>query len=263
MRISRDARKIGMILGILGLSLLFYSALAAAERPTVIAWRAEEPLVIDGDLGEWNTSSPIVLKDEEQLIRHGHVWMGPDDLSAEVYVMWDEENLYIGANIVEDTPFGAIAMLPIDGNDNIALYFSTNPQADPDRIEYETTDWRVIMVLDNYYWDTGIDRSMVKDKQLFWSRGMDGGESVLAGYEAAAIETAVGYTFEAKIPWQNFTNSSIPLYTPREGDRISFNVVITDIDYPCPGTEYVPQIAWTGDYTLNQNPSVWGILVFK
>ena len=119
------------------------------------------------------------------------------------------------------------------------------------------------MVLDNYYWDTGIDRSMVKDKQLFWSRGMDGGESVLAGYEAAAIETAVGYTFEAKIPWQNFTNSSIPLYTPREGDRISFNVVITDIDYPCPGTEYVPQIAWTGDYTLNQNPSVWGILVFK
>ena len=37
MRISRDARKIGMILGILGLSLLFYSALAAAERPTVIA----------------------------------------------------------------------------------------------------------------------------------------------------------------------------------------------------------------------------------
>ena len=35
--------------------------------------------------------------------------------------------------------------------------------------------------MDNLYWDTGIDRSMVKDKKMFWSQGMDGGESVLKG----------------------------------------------------------------------------------
>lgn len=258
-KISKTMLLVIMIVGLVG----FCSLAAAAERPVAVAWKAETPPTIDGDLSEWNTSSPLILKDEAQLIRHGHAWKGPNDLSAEIYVMWDEENLYIAADIIEDTVFGAIAMLPIDGNDNIALYFSTDPAADPERTEYAATDWRVIMVMDNLYWDTGIDRSMVKDKKMFWSQGMDGGESVLKGYQAAAKETALGFTFEAKIPWNNFTNSSIPLYTPTVGDRISFNVVVTDIDYPCPGTEYVPQIAWTGDGSLMHDPSVWGILGFR
>ena len=46
------------------------------------------------------------------------------------------------------------------------------------------------------------------------------------------------------------------------GDTVNFNFLITDIDYPCPGTEYIPQIAWTGDLNMNYNPSVWGRLTF-
>ena len=93
--------------------------------------------------------------------------------------------------------------------------------------------------------------------------GMDGGEDVLEGYEKFAIASTTGYIFEVKIPFVNFSNNKIPQYTPKSGDVVKFDVAITDISYPCPGTEYIPQIAWCGDININTNPSLWGNLQFE
>jgi hypothetical protein len=65
-----------------------------------------------------------------------------------------------------------------------------------------------------------------------------------------------------RIPWKNLSNRKIPVLTPETGATIGFNFVITDISYPCPGTEYVPVMAWTGDESLTTNPSTWGRLLF-
>ena len=118
--------------------------------------------------------------------------------------------------------------------------------------------------MDNQYWDTAFDRSMVdrEVRQRFNTRGIDGGENVLEGYECAVQRTTTGFIYEAIIPWANFSNSNIPVYVPQAGDEIKFNLAITDIAYPCPGTEYVPQMAWTGDLRININPSLWGTLIF-
>ena len=166
----------------------------------------------------------------------------------------------MAADVTEDTPLGAIEMLPIDGEDNLKLYISTDPAADPDRQEYGTNDFLVYFVMDEGYWDTAIDRSMVpKDaRQRFVSVGMDGGESVLDGYTCEVQMTATGFTWEAVIPWACFSNKKIEVYTPAAGDTLSCNFAITDISYPCPGTEYIPQLAWTGNQKINTNPSLWG-----
>lgn len=87
---------------------------------------------------------------------------------------------------------------------------------------------------------------------------MDGGENVFEGYECAAEQTATGFTYECRIPWECFSNNKIEVYTPQAGDTLSFDVLVTDIDYPCPGTEYIPQIAWTGTLNILTNPSEWG-----
>ena len=42
------------------------------------------------------------------------------------------------------------------------------------------------------------------------------------------------------------------------GDTLLCDFAITDISYPCPGTEYIPQLAWTGSQKINTNPSLWG-----
>jgi len=219
---------------------------------------------MDGKLDEFNTADPLVLNDATQLVRDGHFWNGPDDLSAKIYIAWDETNLYIGAEVNEDSVFGAIETLPLDGMDNFQIYLSTNPADDPNRTEYGINDFKFYLIMDGEYWDTAVDRSMVpKDNRMrYISKGLDGGESVLEGYECMAEQATMGFTYECKIPWACFSNERIAVYTPAVGDTVNFNFLITDISYPCPGTEFVPQIAWTGNASMDTNPSVWGLLTF-
>ena len=249
---------------ILALALTMLAAPALAEQPTATAYKATEPIVIDGNLDDWNTSSPIVINTEEQVIRDVSFWQGENDLSATVYVMWDEENLYLAADVNEDTPYGAIEMLPLDGEDNFKVYISTDPAADPARTSYGTNDFLLYLIVDNGYWDTAFDRTMVEKDLLerFTTKGMDGGEDVLTGYEKASVLTTTGFIYEAVIPWSNFSNSRIPVYTPAAGDTVNFDFAITDISYPCPGTDYIPQMAWTGTLDINTDPSLWGRLTF-
>lgn len=244
------------------MAAMMLSAPALAEettRPSITAHKATE-VTIDGNLDEWNLDSPAVVEDATQVIRDVVFWQGANDCSAKFYLAWDEENLYMAADVTEDTPLGAIEMLPIDGEDNLKLYISTDPSADPARTEYGTNDFLVYFIMDEGFWDTAIDRSMVpKDaRQRFVSVGMDGGESVLDGYQCAVEMTTTGFTWEAVIPWACFSNKNIEVYAPQAGDTLSCNFVITDISYPCPGTEYIPQMAWSGNLNINTNPSLWG-----
>lgn len=266
------ARKLlTLALAVLMVLALSVPAMAAGEtepeetaRPEVEAHQMTDGFVLDGSLEEWDTSSPIVINDVSQIVRAGNVWEGPQDLSAEVYVAWDAEYLYLAADMNEDTPFGALEMLPLDAEDNIELYISTDPTADPARTAYGTNDFKVLFILDHEYWDTAIDRSMVDSslRQRFVSVGMDGGENVLDGYECESQYTTDGYIWEARIPWACFSNERIEQYEPQVGDTVNFNILLTDIAYACPGTEYVPQMIWTGDLAANTDPSVWGRLTF-
>lgn len=242
------------------LALLMLSSVAMAEeRPNITAHKANG-IVIDGNLSDWNLDSPAVVDDAAQVIRDLSFWQGLNDCSAKFYLSWDEENLYIAADVTEDTPLGAIEMLPIDGEDNLKLYISTDPNADPERTAYGTNDFLVYFVMDEGYWDTAIDRSMVPkdDRQRFVSVGMEGGENVLDGYICAVQMTATGFTWEAIVPWACFSNKKIEVYTPAVGDTLLCNFAITDISYPCPGTEYIPQMAWSGTLNINTDPSGWG-----
>ena len=250
---------------LLTLVMLLCAACASADQPGAVAHKAGSPLVIDGNLDDWDLSSPIVINREEQVIRDVSFWQGEMDLSCTVYVMWVEENLYLAADVTEDTPYGAIEMLELDGEDNFKLYLSTDPAADPARTEYGTNDFLLYLIVDNGYWDTAFDRTMVAKENLqrFTTKGMDGGEDVLEGYEKASVLTSTGFIYEACIPWSNFSNAKIPQYTPAVGDTVNFNFAITDISYPCPGTEYIPQMAWSGNLNINTDPSLWGRLTFE
>ena len=87
------------------------AAIAEEEKPTITAHKANA-ITIDGDLSDWDLSSPAVLDDASQIIRDLSFWQGPNDLSAKVYAAYDEENLYLAFDVTEDTPYGAIEMLP-------------------------------------------------------------------------------------------------------------------------------------------------------
>ena len=256
---KKFAKLVAALLALMMISIPALSLAEAVARPTITAFKANG-IVIDGDLSEWKLDSPAVVDSAEQIIRDAEMWQGPTDCSVTFYLSWDEENLYIAADVTEDSPLGAIEMLPIDGEDNLKLYISTDPTADPERTSYGTNDFLVYFVMDEGYWDTAIDRSMVQKelRQRFVSKGMDGGESVLDGYECAVTMTTTGFIWEAKVPWACFSNNKIPVYVPAVGDTLNVDFAITDISYPCPGTEYIPQLAWVPSPYLNYAPCTWG-----
>ena len=250
----------------LAAALLCMAAVAeGAQTPSITAHKVDAPLTIDGDLSDWDLSSAAVMNDAAQVIRDVVFWQGANDLSAKVYAAYDSETLYFAFDVTEDTPFGAIEMLPLDGEDNVKLYISTDPADDPARTEFHTNDFLLYLITDGEYYDTAFDRSMVaKDYRMrFISRGMDGGEDVLTGYQAKAVASTTGYVWECAIPLANFSNAKIAQYAPKSGDTVKFDVVFTDISYPCPGTEYIPQIAWCGTIDINKNPGMWGNLIFE
>ena len=268
-----------MTVAIAVLAVLALTIPAVAEetaRPGITAHKANG-IVIDGKLDDWNLDSPAVVEDATQLIKDAHMWKGANDLSAKFYLSWDEENLYIAADITEDTPLGSIASLAIDGADNIILFISTDPAADPQRAEYGTNDFMIYFAMNadetlkyGEPMDTAVDRSMLAKDVMksvrFKSMGMTDRENVLPGYECAVEKTITGFKWEAKFAWADLSKEnengdkkcSLEKYTPAAGDVLSCDFAITDIDYPCPGTEYIPEMAWTGTLKIKTNPSLWG-----
>ena len=73
-----------------------------------LAFYADKKPNIDGefDKNEWNSKGKIVSNRQDQvfLLANGGVWQNTNDLSAETYIMWDEEYLYI-ASVVTDNVF--------------------------------------------------------------------------------------------------------------------------------------------------------------
>ena len=228
------------------LCAVLQTAAFATGTPLATAYKAETAILIDGKLDEWRLDSPIVIGDAAQVIRDADFWLGPMDCSCKAYVMWDEENLYLAVDVNEDTPFGAIEMLPLDGMDNFKLYISTDPSADPARTAYGTNDFLLYLIVDNQYWDTGFDRSMVdKDlRQRFMSKGMDGGENVLEGYRCAVQLTTTGFIYEAVDSMGGFLQQLLsPSIDPQPGDPGQIQLRNHRHRLSMPRHGYVPQMA--------------------
>lgn len=258
-------KKAFIIPGLMVLCLGTASGPACAQQTTAVAHRTENGIVLDGDLSEWDLSSPIEIKDASQVIRDADAWLGESDVSGTIYVMWDKDNLYLAADMNEATSFGAVGLLEHDMEDNFKLYISTDPQADPERTSYDTRDFLVYLMMDSQNWYSAFDRSMVEREKLerFTSKGMDESLQALTGYETAYTATEGKFIYEAVIPWANFANDYIEPYTPAVGDTVNFDFCITDNDYPFPNTQFSVQMCWTGTQEINRNPSLWGRLTFE
>ncbi|MDR1598553.1 MAG: hypothetical protein LBS11_01530 [Oscillospiraceae bacterium] len=261
-------RRVRLVERFLSLLLVFLAAIArlsagslAYSGKSATAFRVADRIVVDGSLGEWNKQSPILVDQKEQVIHDEGQWTGADDCGVKAYVMWDEGSVYLAAEIMDDTPFMYREGFPPDLADSLVLHIGVNPDADPDRAAYEAEDFRLTMVIDDYYFNTGIDRGMVEDKKGYESRGEDGDEQVLDGYECAVAEIDGGYVFECVIPLGNFANDQIPALIPQAGMSVGMEISMFDLDFPCPGVANA-RIAWSANADIDVNPGLWGSVTF-
>ena len=260
----------------LSLGMLFCAASTAAAYGgnELIAPKAKD-VVIDGNLDDWDLSRSLKINAENQITDQIEHWDGEEDCSVELYAMWDEENLYLAADIKDDTPFVYREGFPLDELDAVILFLSTNPDADPERTAYEATDWRMVQSADKYKDEYDffnyIDRSMVADPMGWETQGEYGDEQVFDDYEAAIATVDGGIVWESKIPLHNLSNEQIAQLVPAAGMSVGFDLSILDVDLPCPGIHSLRmQSSANLDgkdrspsvYNVDENPSLWGTLTF-
>lgn len=253
------ARKV--LIGLLVLSLSLVLSTGALASEAAIAWRVDTPPTIDGDLSEWFKESPVYLGTKEQLNLNPEYWSGPEDNSGNFYLAWDLENLYIAAEILDDSPFVWFMAYGLDGNDGLGVYLSTNPNAEPGRRIYDSADFRLLFGLDNDMFDTGIDRSNVLLKKGIDTIGVGGGENAIRNCAIAIKPTSVGYNLEIKIPFASLSNSQIPALKPEVGMEVGFNLELYDLDQSCPGAVTSVLVWQPGNPKMS--PHAWGMLRFQ
>ncbi len=222
-----------------------------------VAHRASQSPALDGSWKGWNRSDPILVDTAWQIGRllFGNAkWGGRRDLSAEVYVMYDDRYLYVGADVADDSvithwdfprmnyPWDTDCM-------DVVLDVRTNSTQGHDPPtpglfrhlslgEYRETDFSAVA------WQGPAgpllpEPNLVPGAETFWRR-TGRGYALIARYPLASLEGIVA----------------------RPGYKIGFDVAFNDND----GTNYRKnQHIWAG---FNKNQGWWdmgtiGALLFR
>lgn len=214
------------------------------ERRTAFALKAKKPLVIDGNLSDWNKASPIVMKDAT-FFKEGLDWGGPTDLSGTIYLMWDEQYLYLAAEVADKNPLmNKRINQDVWNGDAIEMVLGLD-QGDPKRNVFGKGDYQ-------FGFSTG-DGKTTKPQIWNWQRNRSprGGE-----ISVKKVAKPNGYALEAKVPLDFFLNG----FKPAVGRKIDFDIALDDADL---SGQREKQLIWNGDFYFYKDPSVWGILELK
>jgi hypothetical protein len=198
----------------------------------VVLPRGDRELTVDGSLNDWPELPALRLDDNRQLSgTANNAWIGPRDLRAAVFMMWDPEALWISCAVTDEwhraLDANTLLVTEIPAADSVVLTFDPDRDTrasgnDPGRSE------------DREFWladDTG-------HEVVQWDR-LRGQARVLDGKSARMVVThdkEHGITnYEARIPW---TEILPPGQAAKAGRVIDFQIVVNDFDE---STDPMPQ----------------------
>lgn len=179
--------------------------------------RADRKIVIDGQLTEWAGRASIDLKDASHLappdaLSH-RLWTGEEDLSAEVYLAWDDKALYFAARVRDDVLKNDSGKESIWSGDSVQIAF--DPQNDALKMAPEG------------YGDDDREFSFGYSEQLqgpaiYRSWPVPGGEPQV---ELAVKREGDCLLYELALPF-----TELGSLKPEHGQVFGFNFVVNDRD---------------------------------
>lgn len=229
-------------------------AVSAGEFSTVveqdlyagIAHPANRPPALDGTWHGWNRSSPMTIDLSTQvhkLLLGNQPWGGPADLSAQVYAMYDEEYLYVGADVrdqINVTTWNFPAMSYPWDTDCMEVVLDTRMGEDQGSDPPTPGLYRHLSLAEYRKTDFPKER---------WQGAGAGGPLIpkpllVPNAETFYTKTDSGYVLICRYPLKSLPDSLI-----RPGSKIGFDVAINDND----GATYRKNVhIWAG-YTANQS----------
>jgi hypothetical protein len=223
------------------------------------AYYAKELPSLNGDWDNWIRTNPITIDKQSQvckLLMGNRTWKGPEDLSAKIYAMYDDNYLYVGAEVTDDivvTHFDFPKMSYPWDTDSMEIILDTRINSEQGFDPPTPGLFRHLCLAEN-------------NPDIFspekWQGGSAGGPTLpkpnlIPGAETYFNLTSKGYNMICRIPLKNLKNIRV-----EKGKKIGFDIAINDND----GTTYRKnQHIWAG---FNQNQSWWdmgtiGALIFE
>lgn len=188
----------------------------------------------DASRAEWQKAGIEALTFAEPAEIHaetaGDPFQGPADASADLYLGWDEEALYLRADVTDDVVVGAEADAGTDWSD-----------VDPDDVE------AVLLFIDPWP-ERGRE---IDDAHV--ATGPVGSEFEIEAHPAwtgeapdtmvEVHESGQGYTAHVTVPWGWVTGAGAP-------ERVALNVGLVDSD----GSEQVHELYWFSSWENPERP---------
>lgn len=204
---------------------------AAQGSPGLELRKFSSPPDIDGDLSDaWRERQAIPLGSPEYIsrIQDGgerlRFWRGRSDLSGTLYMGWDDKNLYIAVDVVDDVPQSFSSDSPTWKGDGLMIAI------DPDNDGGFGYDGR------DYVFTQALMNKPPNDNN---EDGEPEGQ-----YAVRHKPDGTGTVYESAIPW-----TYINRVDPRAGSSFGFNIFVTDDDT---GRGSEKGMTWTSGFQLHR-----------
>ena len=182
--------------------------------------RALLPPAIDGDLSDWASAptGPFPAPHNTHSAKNVK-YGGPQDLSALFYFAWDDTNLYIAANITDDThvQFAGTRGYNLFKGDDIEIWLDTDLAGDFASREANADDYQLGL--------SPGDFEGLPPEAVFWNPTRSSARNALVTVAARFKEGGGGYTLEASVPWEALGD-----FRPQPGAAIGFAASAGDND---------------------------------
>lgn len=211
-----------------------------------------QPIVIDGNLDDWKEAIPIYLNHADQIIIGKEKWRGITDCSGTIYTLWDDQNIYLSAVILDDIKSNTIKpSSTVYHSDGLEVYFDTDLYGDEDIAKYNDDDFQY------GFFDTPAGPSIWR-----WSPGDK--QDKIAKFakvyrnDLGDNKKSTGYVIEASIPLSELN------LKPKSGMVIGFTVALDDDDTPDSIDPFHQdlQMIWAGSKNNWYDPTGFGQLFF-
>ena len=175
---------------------------------------------IDGvhEAGEWNKTGAMYVESDDQ-VKQMTDWGGKEDLSGYVTMQWDEENLYLAAEITDDNYFFAeadTANIWKDDSIQFGVYYG---------VVKDTTQGQATTTFHEIGMGTTTDGAKVHR----WSsqdNTVEVGTCMTAEVAVKRVDNKTFYEF--KMPWKDILRPQDE--APKGGETLGFSFLVNDND---------------------------------
>jgi outer membrane protein assembly factor BamB len=208
---------------------------AQTRKPRLTLHKFQSKPEIDGELSDgWREEQSQRLTDTRHIgrIQQGspelRFWRGRNDLSARLYLGWDDEHLYMAVDVTDDIPHAFSSESPTWKGDGLTI--AIDPELDGGvGFGAMVRDYVFTQALMNKQPDKKDEDDNEPEGQYAVRRKPDG----------------TGTIYESAIPW-----SYISRISPVPGTRFGFNIYVTDDDT---GDGAEKGVTWTSGIQLHRN----------